>query len=105
MGYGYSLPHTWRCSRCAHDWPDHTDYRTCPQCGEKTSRCQASPMSMEDAVRLKANLEFERFYEKRGPKEPYGDVAERGLDAIATAEAINELAGIPVLEEEPECSA
>lgn len=50
---------------CAHNWPLDDTFKKCADCGEKTDPCaNIDSMSMADAVSLKANLDFERFYEK-----------------------------------------
>jgi hypothetical protein len=54
-----------RCSICALNWPIDKAYMTCPQCEEPTSRSgNVTAMDVEEAVSLKAHLDFERYYEK-----------------------------------------
>jgi hypothetical protein len=72
-----------RCLTCAIDWPlfpplfglermitgadKHT--LTCPQCGETCDMASnLDPIPLDEAKRLKAHADFDRFYERRGER-------------------------------------
>ena len=60
-----------RCAIGCESWPDEDDYKTCPICGEVTTRYNnLLPLDSEEAASVANHARFEEFYEnwceKRG---------------------------------------
>lgn len=86
-----------RCSKCGIAWPNNWRYEKCPQCREQTSYFADEDSIPEDeADRLARRAEFERYYEKRGPRDV--ELPKHVERSIAEIQALE---SIPVLEEAP----
>lgn len=54
-----------RCSMCAVNWPDASEFTYCPECGDDTSRIrEIIPIPYEEAKSRRLHADFERYYEK-----------------------------------------
>lgn len=63
---GLSVAACLRCSTCGTDWPSFHEYRVCPRCRERTdAMSNGTPLTLQEASKLKRQLEFERMYEAR----------------------------------------
>lgn len=52
-----------RCDVGCETWPDDSDFKRCPVCGEKTDRfSNGRPLDMDEAQAIKRAREFEHFY-------------------------------------------
>jgi hypothetical protein len=62
---------TLRCTMCALNWPLDEDYELCPSCLEPTDRIgNVKAMPEDEALAMKIDYDFERFYEDWDEKHP-----------------------------------
>lgn len=53
-----------RCDIGCASWPNHDDYKTCPQCGEPTRLIRnVQPMEADEARSIMLHLRFEDYYQ------------------------------------------
>lgn len=85
------MAETRRCGLCNINWPDLHAYDRCAKCDEPTSRLtDPDVLSASGAQSLRKEIEFDKFYAERGPREVYnskdGSEADDMHLAIARAQ-------------------
>lgn len=74
---GIAAMNAYRCPMCLVNWPHHSLYQPCPECGEQTSAIRdIEPIDADEALSRKRHADFERYCEDRDNRR-FADELER----------------------------